>query len=30
VKGRHKVKVEIEAVGSAILIEIKKNKLMIL
>jgi transcription antitermination factor NusG len=30
VKGKHKVKVEIEAVGSSILIEIKKNKLMML
>ena len=30
VKGKQKVKVEIEAVGSSILIEIKKNKLMML
>lgn len=30
VKGKHKVKVEIEAVGSSILIEIKKNKLLML
>jgi transcription antitermination factor NusG len=30
VKGKYKVKVEIEAVGSSILIEIKRNKLRVL